>query len=384
MASFRKHNNGWEYRIRYKDPFTQKFKEKSKRGFATKKEAQLAAAEEERKLLNGAESEEAPLSLKNYLRHWLKTYKESNVRKNTFELHERNIEVHIIPYFKDIDLKDIKPMMYQNFINYLIDEKGKDYSKRTVEIIHGTMNNALKKAVQLGKIQSNPCESVEIRNKPKKNEDHLRYIKSNDIPIFLQTAYQYGYIYYIFFKTLIDTGMRKGEAAALQWSDIDLKEKKIHITKTLDFKAKDKDKLFGDPKTFKSKRTIKISTALANDLLKHKKWQNENKLILNDKYEHELNLVFARTDGTPLPKSSLFNAFDRILKRAGLPKIDIHGLRHTHAVLLLESGATMKYVQERLGHKSIQVTSDIYSHISEKIENDSMDTYEEYMSSIME
>lgn len=84
-----------------------------------------------------------------------------------------------------------------------------------------------------------------------------------------------------------------------------------------------------------------------------------------------------------MPKSTLFNAFERILKRADLPKVPIHSLRHTHAVLLLEAGADMKYVQERLGHGSIQITSDVYAHISKKIETDTMGKYKEYMKNVL-
>ncbi|WP_254489217.1 tyrosine-type recombinase/integrase [Bacillus thuringiensis] len=380
MASFRKFGNVWELRVRFKDPYTQKYKEKSKRGFKTKKEAQLAAAEEEKKLLNGLEVEITPTSLKHYLRDWLKLFKQDNVRKNTFILHERNIEKHLIPYFQNMNLKELKPMMYQKFINSLIDQ---GYSKRTVQIIHGTMNNAMKKAVSLKKIENNPCEEVVISNKNNKEREGLKYMRSEDIPLFLKTSYQYNYIYYIFFKALLNTGMRKGEAAALQWKDINLKEHTISISKTLDFTAKTKEELFGDTKTFTSKRTIMIPKSLVDELLAHKKWQNANKLVLQDAYEHELDLVFSRVDGKFLPKSTLFNAFSRILKKANLPRLEIHSLRHTHAVLLLESGASMKYIQDRLGHKSIEITSNVYSHISDKINKDSISGFEAYMNNVL-
>lgn len=380
MASFRKVSNGWQYRIKFKDPYTQQYKEKTKRGFKTKKEAQLAAAEEEKRILNGFEIDNVPVSLNFYLRDWLKLFKENNVRKNTLLLHQRNVENHIIPYFKNINLHEIKPMMYQNFLNFLTDQ---GYSKRTVEIIHGTMHNAMKKAVSLKKIEDNPCIDVVISNKNKKEEEGLKYMRTEDIPLFLKTAYQYNYIYYIFFKTLINTGMRKGEAAALQWSDIDLKEQKIKITKTLDFSAKKGEDLFGDTKTFTSRRTIMIPDSLVNDLINHKKWQNENKLVLQEGYKYDLDLVFTRVDGSFLPKSTLFNAFSRILKKVDLPKLEIHSLRHTHAVLLLESGASMKYIQDRLGHKNIEITSNVYSHISDKINEDSIAGFESYMNDVL-
>jgi integrase len=377
MASFRKFGDKWEYRIRFKDPFTQTHKEKSQRGFRTKKEAQLAAQEMEQKLLEG--NEQAPISLKAYLQQWLMEYKKDVVRKNTFIVHQRSINKNILPYFKDIMLADLKPIMYQKFLNHLT---GQGYSKRTIEMVHGTMRNALEKAVQLGIIEKNTVIGAVIKGEEKHQE--LKYMESSHISHFLQVAYQYDYIYWLFFKVLIETGLRKGEAAALQWPDIDLKEGLIHITKSLDFKAANTDELFGDTKTYNSKRTITISQGLINDMIYHKKWQNQNKLALNTIYHHDLNLVLCRTDGNFLPSSTLFNAFSRILKRADLPSIPIHSLRHTHAVLLLEAGADMKYIQERLGHGSIQITSDVYAHVSKKIEKDAMNKYEEYMKNVLQ
>lgn len=377
MASYCKRGEKWEYRIKYKDPFTQSFKEKTKGGFRTKKEAQLAAAQAEEKLIEGVE--QSPISLKEYLREWLIQYKKDTVRKKTYELHERNIEKHILPYFKNILLSDVKPIMYQKFVNHIIDD---GYSKRTAEIIHTTMRNALEKAVTLGKLEKNPTIGSVVKGVEK--QEGLKYMDSDHIAHFLQTAYQYEYNYWIFFKMLIETGMRKGEAAALQWTDIDVKEGTVSITKTLDFSAKTKDELFGDPKTYNSRRTITISTGMVHDLQYHIKHQNQNKLALNDIYHHDLNLVFCRNDGSILPNSTLFNAFSRILNRADLPQIPIHSLRHTHAVLLLEAGADMKYIQERLGHGSVQITSDVYAHISKKIERDTMGKFEEHMKNVLQ
>lgn len=371
--------NFWEYRVVYKDPITRKTKEKSKKGFESKPEAQLAAEEMERMLREGIDLTDE--SLKTYLETWLKEYKKGTIAKNTFELHEQNIKNHIIPYFNSILLKDVKPVMYQKFINHL-DNEG--YSRRTVEIIHQTMYNAYEKAIVLGKVEKNPCAGVTIKGKKKERE--VKFIESEHISDFLQAAHEYGYIYWLFYKVLIETGMRKGEAAAIQWTDVDLKEKTININKSLDFKeaSKSSDKMFGDTKNFNSKRIITISQSLANDLHFHKKYQNQNKLALKENYHHDLNLVLCRNDGNYMPKSSLFNSFARILKKSGLPSLPIHSTRHTHAVLQLEAGADMKYVQERLGHGSMQITSDIYSHISKKIEKDTMNKFEEYMKNVIE
>lgn len=373
--SYRKHGTVWEYRIKYKDPITQKYKEKSKRGFKTKPEARSEAQELEKKLVEGLEQSDIPLV--EYLNIWLNEYKKGTIRKNTFVLHEQNIKNHIAPYFKKIYLKDVKPVMYQKFINHLHE---KEYSKRTIEIIHGTMFGAYEKAVILNKAEKNPCVGVTIKGKTKELE--LKFIDSGDIHRFLKEAYKDNYIYWIFFKVLIATGMRKGEAAALQWSDVDLKEGLININKSLDFQPESEGELFGDTKTYHSKRTITISKGLANDLHFHLKWQNQNKMSLNDIYNHDLNLVLCRNDGNYMPKSTLFNAFRRILEKSELPDLPIHSLRHTHAVLQLEAGADMKYLQERLGHGSIQITSDVYAHVSKKIEKDSMSKFESYTKNI--
>jgi len=276
-------------------------------------------------------------------------------------------------------LKDLKPDMYQLFLDYCL---AQDLERRTVEIINSTVYSAMEHAVIQGKLERNPCKGSIIKGEKKKRETD--FIESEEIPGFLQAARVYGYIYWIFFKVLIETGMRKGEAAALQWSDINFKERTISISKTLDFQPEEGDELFGDTKTLNSDRVISISSGLAEDLKFHAIWQNENKLNLKDSYKYDLNLVLCRTDGDTMPKSTLFNAFQRILRRAGMDEnLRIHSLRHTYAVLMLEAGADMKFVQEQLGHGSIQVTSDIYSHISKKIERKNMDKYESYTAGIL-
>jgi len=381
MATFRKRNGKWEYRVSFKDPFTQKYKVKSKSGFATKKEAQTAASEAEKRIESGFELDNSSLRLEDYLLNWLNEYKKDSVRKNTYILHSQNIKNHILPYFKELLLKDLKPMIYQKFLNHLTNQ---GYSKRTVEIIHGTMHNAMEKALVLSKLEKNPCSGATISKKNKKQQNGLKYMRSEDIQLFLQYAFKDNYIYYLFFKTLIHTGMRKGEAAALQWKDVHFKENTISINKTLDFDASSKEELFGDTKTYASIRDIIIPQSLANELITHRRMQNSDKLMLTDSYYHELDLIFCRRDGNFLPKSTLFNAFARILKKANLSPLSIHSLRHTHAVLMLESGASMKYIQERLGHGSITITSDVYTHVSKKINQDSITSFEEYISSVLD
>ena len=141
----------WEYRIRIKDPINNKYIETSKRGFNTKDDARFAAQKREKELLEGINR--TPTSLKSHLSFWLNEYMKGEIRDNTFELHERNIKNHILPYFNKIILQDINPKLYQKFLN---DLAGKTYSTlsgekyytfRTNQIIHSTIHSALNYAV---------------------------------------------------------------------------------------------------------------------------------------------------------------------------------------------------------------------------------------------
>ena len=373
----------WEYRIVYVDPFTKERKEKSKKGFESKTEAKEAAEKIEGELTNNdgtlCESNE---TISSFAQIWLKEYVENNVAPNTYRLNKSMVDTHIAPYFKEMKLTQLTPLIYQKFINHMA-EKGK--SRRTVEICHNVMHKMFEKAVRLKLVKENVTKGVTLKGRVQQKD--LKFIPSDIVPDFLEACYEYGYIYWLFYKFLIETGMRKGEAAALQWTDIDLKERTVIINKTLDMSrssiGRNTDFLFGDTKTFSSKRVISITPSLATELMFHKKQQNHNKLILNTKYRHDLNLVFARQHGEALSKTTLFNSFSRILKKVGLPHLTIHSLRHTHVVLQMEAGADLKYIQERLGHGSYQVTADVYSHISKKIDEERNEKFEEYMQKVL-
>lgn len=384
MASFKKvGKENWQYRWKYKDKITGKPREIKRQGFRTKPEAVNDYEEMKRKIDLGFDSVQDERIVE-FLDFWLKEYKQGKVAKNTYRLHERNMKNHIAPYFQSMLLKNLTHNLYQKFINHLIK---KSYSKRTVEIIHSTMYGAMQKAKIRNKIQFNPCEDVVIYSTKEKREKenkstNIKFIPFEKIEEFLDAALLDNYTYYLFFRFLIETGVRKGEAIALQWEHFDAINKRVKIDQTIDYEAKENDELFGDTKTYHSQREIPITNRLAMELNAHRVRQNDNKRRFKDFYKHELDLVFCREDGSPLPKSTLFNAFRRILKKVDLPQLSIHSLRHTHAVLMLESKAEMKYIQEALGHSSMQITSDVYSHVSKKIESDAINKFEEHTKTI--
>lgn len=371
MASFRKRGKAWQYRIVITDPFSQKQREYSQSGFSTKKEAQLAAAKREKSVLEGYEKTDYAFAT--YMREWVEHYVKDKLRINTYKTYKGSIENHAIPYFGGIDLKEIKPVMYQKFIDSLIE---KNLSTETARRVHNVCFQAFKRAVINHYLEKNPAENVHIKKKQVKK---LKFLEPKYLKDFYVQAYKRGQTYGTFFKFLFESGARKGEGAGLRWTDVDWKNDTIYIEETLDFQPDDPSQLFGPVKRDSSVRAVKMRKSFMKELQEHLKYQNQRKLHLKEAYRHDLNLVFCRDDGTPLPKSTLFNVFKACLEKIDGPALPIHSTRHTHAVMLLEAGADMKYVQERLGHANYQITADIYSHVSKKMEERSIDKFEEYM-----
>lgn len=184
---------------------------------------------------------------------------------------------------------------------------------------------------------------------------------------------------YFLFRTLIETGMRIGEACALNWNDYDRTTKTISITKSFDQK---RNKL--GPTKNKENRTIFISDNLAIELFKLKSLQNGNKIANNDLYNTSYDFIFCNEFGDPLPRSTIHNTMIHVTRNV-LGKgneLSIHKLRHTHATLLLESNVPMKVIQERLGHKSEFITSNIYSHVTKEMNDNAKENFETYIRNI--
>lgn len=387
MATFSNYKNKsgafWEYRFVYKDEITGKKKEKSKKGFKTKAEAKIACEEAEKNLKDGFAEEN--ILLKDYIDYWLNSHKKGVIRNSTYENKEQQIRLHILPYFQNIELNNIKPMLYQKFIDQMA-EKG--YARMTIENSHWILHSVFERAIIEKKMKDNPAKAATLKGKEKSKED-LEYVPSSQVNELMMEAYRNSFEYYIFFRTLLETGMRKGEATGLTWENVDFEKNRIIISKAMDTQKGN----FTKTKTISSKRTIPVPMRLMEELKKLRKRQNENKLAWGEFYNHKMNLVFCRPKGDFYPKSTLFNAFQRYQKKTGIfAGIDeegnpnyysIHSLRHSHAVICLENDMDMKTLQERLGHGSYEVTADVYSHVSDKMKQKTMEKYEEGTAGIL-
>lgn len=225
------------------------------------------------------------------------------------------------------------------------------------------MRRAFEQAIKWSLLKFNPV----VNATPPKEKTKERHIWSkNDIKKFIDTAKlsEEATIYII----AIFTGMRRGEILGLKWQDIDFNLKKIYVTRSLAFTSK-KGLFLKDVKTSKSRRQISLSPYIIDVFKQHQVIQNNLKEKLGGDYLDK-GLVFTSINGNFKDPRNLLREFSRLTKKAGLIKITFHDLRHTHATLLLKNGENPKVVSERLGHSRVGITLDLYSHVTDDIQEE--------------
>jgi integrase len=268
-------------------------------------------------------------------------------------------------------VKDINHAVIQNYINELIEE---DLSPRYIEYLFTVIKSSTEHAVKTDRLIKNPLQHVEVPRPRRKTHTTWTIEEMNR---FLHFAKFDNPIYYMVFKIASHTGMRRGEVLGLRWQDVDLKEQKISVTQSLVY---DEDGFrFTDLKTASSKRLISVDDDLTNELKKFKAQQNQFKLALGSEY-HDQDLVCCREDGKPIYPRTLAIHFDSVIKKASVPKIRFHDLRHTHATILLKLGENPKVVSERLGHSTVTMTLDTYSHVTPDMQKSTADKFGEALS----
>jgi len=200
---------------------------------------------------------------------------------------------------------------------------------------------------------------AEIVNPPRPARAKINILAPGDITRFLDVAKETPY--YVLYCLLLYTGLRRGEALALRWRNIDILGAELQVVETA-FKLGDGTYVIKEPKTPHSCRAVSLPPSLAVLLRQYRADQAVLRAKLGKTLTEE-DLVFARQDGRPLDPNAVTRIFSKLVRKEGFPHIRLHDLRHTHATLMLKAGVHPKVVSERLGHASISITLDTYSHV---------------------
>jgi len=345
----------------------------SKGGFATRKACEAALAERLTEYGQGGEDRGEPskMSLRSYLEgEWLPTLRElkPSTRKGYADL----VAAYIAPHLGDVRLCDLTAGRIVSFYEKLRTSgrrrapksRPDDFSlsESTVHHVHVALSAALGHAAEIGLFggRPNPMTRIPKKSRPKASSEHrpeMRLWSIDEVRAFLAAAAEdrLGML----FELALATGMRRGELVALRWEDVDFDRSIIAVrrnTVTVGYEAVE-----GTPKS-KRARTIDIDADTVTALRAHRRRQLEERMAWGEAWQDH-GLVFTREDGTPLHPQRATQLLRRISKRAGVSEVRLHDLRHTHATLGLAAGVPPKVMQERLGHSSIQITLDLYSHV---------------------
>jgi integrase len=350
-----KRGDSWTVRIFIGNDAKGKRKYHNKTIRGTKKDAQKYLTAKLREKDLGVFIEPASMLLNEYLDKWLNEIAKQKLRNSTFSSYESVLRNYVRAVIGLKQLSDIQAYEVQRLYN---DMKQRGLSARTIRYTHNVLSSALKQSLRWKMLIQNPCELCEL---PRLEKTEMKYLSSEETVKFLNTAKESKR--YIIFLVALETGMRPEEYLALKWKDIDFTNQMLSVKRAIVWRRKGGGYDFTEPKTNKSRRSIPISKSVIIELKNHRRKQLEEKMKLGSEYQN-LDLVFASEIGTPLYSKNIIDRhFKPLLKKAELPNLRLYDLRHTTATLLLSAGENPKVVSERLGHASIVLTLDTYSHV---------------------
>lgn len=345
-----------------------KRKSSSKQIRGTKKDAEKLLTAWLRDMDKGVFIEPSRQTLNEHLDSFLEIIK-PRVAEQTFNSYEMMLRVHIRPVVGEMKLPDVKILTVQK-VYAKMQEKG--LSARTVRYAHSVFSMALNKAVELGYIVSNPCKFAEL---PRQNKTETKAFSPEQAKKFLECSKdnKHGLI----FEIALSSGMRPEEYLALTWKDISFEKGTATVQRALVWR-KGGGFMFCEPKTAKSRRTVPLPKSILPKLKEHRRKQLEHRLKLGALYgKHDL--VFATESGKPHNHRNLaLRYFNKILEQAGLKDegFVLYSLRHSCATLLLSAKENPKIVAERLGHTSVKMTLDTYSHVLPDMQESATDILE--------
>jgi len=319
-------------------------------GFRTLRDARKARAEIIGRLERGTYVAPSKLTLRTFVEEeWLPSIR-GRLRPSTFTSYAGNLRKHVLPELGSRRLQYITPSM----LNKLYADLADSLSVATVRYVHSITRRALADAEKWDRLARNPADRATAPKRVRPTK--LQTWTADELKQFL--AHVSDDRLYAAWRLSAMTGLRRGELLGLRWRDLDLDADppRLTVAETL-IGARESS----TPKTEEGRRSIDLDPGTASILKSHRKLQAEERLALGPAYT-DRGLVFCAEDGSPLWPRSFSRAFDRHSNEAGLPRMPLKNLRHTHATLLLANGVPPKVIQERLGHADITITLRVYAH----------------------
>jgi integrase len=281
------------------------------------------------------------VTLGEFLNNYMETVGKQILRPTTQKMYNSYIRVHIIPKIGRIKLKDLRPDHLQTFYKQKLTE---GLSKRTVQIIHGIIRRVLNQAVDWQLIPRNVCSLVHAPRPDKKAPAFYTKEQLNTL-----LAAVKGHRWELIYILLVYGGFREGEVLGIHVEDCDMANRVVNVRhQVITVKG---GMMIGEPKTKSSRRAVTLPVVAYNALKAHL-----------EQLQRRHGLIFTTSSGKPISPRNFIRHFKQTIKSVGLPDLTVHGLRHSHASLLLAGGENPKLVQERLGHTTIGMTLDLYSH----------------------
>lgn len=345
----------------------------TRRGFKTQKEASLAEArlklEYEEKTFNAKNSK---YTFQQIYELFLVEHK-NTVKSGTYATTVRYAKLHILPKIANKRIDSFTVLDCQKLVNQWAEYfNSAKYPK-------GITQQVFDYAIKMNIITDNPMRKVKLPKRKETINEVNKFYNTDELKHFFDCVKDYGNMKYLaFFRLLAFTGMRKGEALALNWSDIDFNKKQVHITKgvVLD---ENEIPIISTTKTKKSVRTVSVDAETITILKKWKLEQAKELMSIGINSLNKYQLLFTY-DANKLYRPSYSNCWlEQIIKKYNLKKITMHGFRHSHCSLLFEMGTPIQVVQDRLGHTNIKTTMDIYTHVTEKQRDDIAENFAKYI-----
>jgi len=310
------------------------------------------------------------ITVKQLFGKWFELVMKRKLKETTFREYTNCAKNRIIPVIGDYKVSQLNSIILQKYINELSDD---GLSPRYVEYISTILYGALEQARKWKVIPANPLIDVE---KPRPRRVEFKTWTVEEMYRFLEFTKLSNYRLYHIVNTALKTGCRRGELLSLKWSDLDEENGYLRVERSLVY---DKGGYrFSTSKTQASTRDIKIGESLVKELKEWKAHQNKMKMALRKSYNDE-GLIFTTQTGKPIYPRGMLAEFNKATREAEVPQIRFHDLRHTHATICLESGMSLKEVQERLGHSSIKTTGDVYAHVTKNMKEKSIKKLEAYI-----